>query len=513
MSDTRVVVIGAGIGGLVSAALLAAEGCDVTVLEAAAAPGGKMREVEVAGRRMDAGPTVFTMRWVFEAIFERLGTSLSDHVTLQPAATLARHAWGEDRLDLFVDRAASAEAVASFSGREEANRYLAFCAHAKAIYDTLEHSFMSVERPSPVALVRQAGVARMWQTSPFSTMWQALGRHFTDPRLRQLFGRYATYCGSSPFVAPATLMLIAHVEQEGVWLVEGGMHRLAQALAGVVAAKGGTLRYNAKVAQILTTGDRARGVRLADGEVIEAEAIISNVDTNAIATGRFGEEARHAVAPTHHNARALSAVTWNIAAPTSGFPLLRHNVFFSSDYAAEFDDILVRRRLPREPTVYVCAQDRNDAGDRDDTVNPTILDPERLLVLVNAPATGDTHPFDPEDIAQCQQRTWAVLNRSGLELSPEPGVTTTPAQFERLFPATGGALYGRATHGAMASFSRPGSRAKLKGLYLTGGSVHPGAGVPMAALSGRIAADSLMADFASMGRSRKAATPGGMSMR
>jgi 1-hydroxycarotenoid 3,4-desaturase len=512
LAARRVVVIGAGIGGLVSALLLAARGLDVTLVETADGPGGKMREVTVGNSRIDAGPTVMTMRWVFDRIFEAAGADLDHHVVLQNASILARHAWdGKARLDLFADRDASADAIAAFAGPAEGRNYLAFCTQARGVHDALKDSFMTRERPGPLGLVKQigvAGVGKMLSASPFGTLWDALGKTFHDPRLRQLFGRYATYCGSSPFAAPATLMLVAHVEQEGVWLIKGGMHRLAQALAALARSRGAKLRYGTAIKDILVDGGKITGVMLADGETILADAIVSNADVNAIATGRLGHAVKRAVLPVKQQNRSLSAVTWAIEAETSGFPLHRHNVFFSRDYRAEFDAIFNDGRLPAEPTIYVCAQDR------DDTALPP-AGPERLLVLVNAPPTGDGRTLSAKEIETCLKTSLSRMQDCGLIIRAQPDrtVTTRPADWEKLFPATGGALYGRATHGALASFARPGSRSRLPGLYLTGGSVHPGPGVPMVALSGMIAAQALLADLDSTSRSRRAAMPGGMLTR
>ncbi|MFP4077326.1 MAG: 1-hydroxycarotenoid 3,4-desaturase CrtD [Halochromatium sp.] len=500
MTTERVAIVGAGIGGLTSAIELAARGLEVTVLERAHGPGGKMREVRVGGVPIDAGPTVLTMRWVFEAICAAAGSSLAAEVDLEQAEVLARHAWSANqRLDLFADLERSADAIAAFSGPGERRRFLDFSADAKAIYRTLKEPFISAPRPSPVGLVRRVGpggLGDLVNIKPFATLWSALGEHFRDPRLRQLFGRYATYCGSSPYAAPATLMLVAHVEQDGVWLVKGGMHQLARAFAGLAQRLGVQFRYQAEVSEIELARGRVNGVVLADGERIAADAVIVNGDTNAVAAGLFGQRVRRAVAPTPAAERSLSAITWSLLAKTEGFPLSRHSVFFSSDYQAEFDDILQRHRIPRAPTVYVCAQDR-DADD-----GPAPAGPERLLCLVNAPAIGDTHSFTPSEIEQCAQSTFGLLERCGLHIQQDPAhvQVTTPTIFEQLFPATGGALYGRASHGWMASFSRPGARTRIPGLYLAGGSAHPGPGVPMAALSGRLAAASLTADRVSTKR-------------
>ncbi|NEU11070.1 phytoene desaturase [Methylobacterium sp. BTF04] len=511
MHERSVVVIGAGIAGLVAALRLAHAGLSVTVLERGARPGGKMRSVAVDGVPVEAGPTVFTMRWIFDEIFAECGADLADRVVLQPAATLARHAWGPgEQLDLFADHDASVEAIAAFAGAREAEGYRRFCARAAEVYRTLEGPFIRGERPSPVDLAARVGLSGLgdlWRIQPFTTLWSALGDYFADPRLRQLFGRYATYCGSSPFEAPATLMLVAHVEAQGVWYVEGGLSRLARAVAELAAERGATIRYGAEVARIAVERGACVGVDLIDGERIPADRIVANADVAALGAGLFGSEAARAIGKVSPGERSLSAVTVCRSARATGFPLLRHTVFFGADYAAEFDAIRCGR-LPTDPTVYVCAQDRADDG-------TAIAGPERLLCLVNAPARGRAQPFTPSEIAACETTLTRRLATSGLTLEGAPGIVTDPADFEGLFPGTGGALYGRASHGWMASFKRPGARTALPGLYLAGGSVHPGPGVPMAAQSGRLAADSLLADLkagrASTRRSPRTAMSGGTS--
>lgn len=486
-------IIGAGIGGLAAAADLATSGRPVIVLERTTAPGGKLRTVPVANTTIDAGPTVVTMRAVFDDLFAAAGERLDDHVTLLPLAVLARHHWPDGAtLDLFASEAASATAIGQVFGARAAQEFRIFCGRSAAIYRTLDASFMQATTPSLLGVTRSAGLAgaaSFRHASPFASLWQALGKCFTDHRLQQLFARYATYSGASPFAAPATLMLIAHAEQRGVWRIAGGMRPLADAIADLAIRHGGTFRYATNVDAVLTHNGRASGVRLADGSTIAAAAVIANTDLGAIATGQCGEAAQRAIKPASLRfARSLSAVTWQVVATVNGFPLSHHNVFFSADYAAEFHDI-AQSTLPTDPTIYICAQDRTGA-----ITEPPIDGTERLLILVNAPAQGDRATPDPAAIAALWHRVLARLCAAGLTLDIQAAATTGPVEFDALFPGSGGALYGRDLAGWRDPFQRPTARTKLPGFYLAGGSAHPGPGLPMAARSGRFAAQAVLAD-------------------
>ena len=300
-------------------------------------------------------------------------------------------------------------------------------------------------------------------------------------------------------------MLIAQVEMDGVWAVEGGMHALASCLMRLGQQCGVQYLFNNECERIETGQGKVTGVRLAQGDSLRADTVVFNGDVAALRKGLLGPAAQRSVSEKVPP-RSLSAITWSMWTDTAGAGLERHNVFFNDDYASEFQDIFQHQRLPRQPTVYVCAQDRG--------VGHPPTGAEKLLCLVNAPARGDKR-LSEDDLQACTHQTETRMARHGLRLTLESTascIRTTPQEFHQLFPATGGALYGQATHGWMAAFARSNARSQVPGLYLAGGSVHPGPGVPMAAMSGRLAAVAVMEDLGLTKRSPKTATSGGTLM-
>ena len=491
MKKKLVVVVGGGMGGLAAGIELAAAGHAVTLFERAATVGGKMREVQVGGVAIDSGPTVFTMRWIFEALFRNAGKSFDDYVTLDCAELLARHLWSDGgNLDLFADLGQSLDAIKEFSGASQARAYERFVTESGRMFDTLDHTFMRAPRPGPVQLTRNVGIRNLpdlLATRPFTTLHRYLKQRFNDPRLVQLFGRYATYCGSSPYDAPATLALIAEAERRGVWAVRGGMQRLADGMARLLTDLGGQIVCATEVRTLCTDGGRCTGVELADGTRQQADAVIFNGDTQALAEGLLGESAQNATAARDGSGFSLSAITWSLLAAPTGTALAHHTVCFGDDYVEEFSATFKRSSICQSPTVYVCAAPQ---GVADSTVVG-----QPLFCLVNAPAGGvSSNEVDAAESAMLSQ-----LKRCGVELALDRDrlVRTTPTDFATLFPASRGSLYGRPTHGALGSFSRPGAPSKIHRLYLSGGSVHPGAGIPMATQSGRLAAQRALRDLSS----------------
>ncbi|MGI1662247.1 1-hydroxycarotenoid 3,4-desaturase CrtD [Palleronia sp. KMU-117] len=503
-TSDRIVVIGAGMGGLAAAARLAHAGCDVTVVEAQGYPGGKMRTVDSPAGPVDAGPTVMTMRHVFDALFADCGARLEDAVTLHQEPLLARHFWPDGAtLDLYDDVDRSAEAVHGLAGARAEAEFRSFSTRAARLFDAFEAPMMLSPTPRIGGLtahvMKHPGLIPVM--APFSSLASVLKRQFTDPRLRQLFGRYATYVGGSPFSSPAVLALIWSAEERGVWRVEGGMHRLARAMAALAEGQGARFRFGARAVRVERQSGAVRAVHLEGGERIGCDRVVFNGDPRALAAGLLGDGLRGAVADTGVNPRSLSARVWTFAATPQGPDLAHHNVFFGADPQAEFGPI-ARGRAPEDPTLYVCAQDRGMG-----LVPPDL---ERFEIIENAPPLPHA---SAEETETCRTRTFQALARFGLRFSPAPpdGALTTPQGFETLFPASLGSLYGRSPSGMRAPFQRPTARTAVPGLYLAGGGAHPGAGVPMATLSGRHAAEAILTDLASTSTSRATATPGGMS--
>lgn len=485
-SKMKAVVIGAGAGGLAAAVDLARVGADVTVVEKGAGPGGKMRRQPVGDMTLDAGPTVFTMRWIFDELFADAGADFSTALTLRRARLLARHAWRSGgRLDLFADIEETAAAIEAFSGPHDAQGYRRFAARSASVFETLRDPFIKDQRPSQLEVLRRVGLfdmpAFLANIRPMTTLWAELQRYFRDPRLIQLFGRYATYVGSSPFQTPATIMLVAHAERDGVWSVDGGMGAVADGLHGLASRLGASFSFNRGVERILIENGRTTGVELDDGERLPADTVIFNGDVSALATGLLGEEARRAAKQTPRRKRSLSAVTACLVGRARGFPIGFHNVFFDSDYASEFRSIFADRQLPAKPTVYLCAQDRDDGEAAPASEGAA----ERIFLLTNAPPDGDVADVDKE---AAFDRALDLMSACGLSLDVEDSVLTSPKDFAARYPATGGALYGQTSHGMMATLARAGAGTRVGGLYIAGGSVHPGPGVPMAVMSGRLAA-------------------------
>ncbi|WP_202981893.1 1-hydroxycarotenoid 3,4-desaturase CrtD [Roseobacter cerasinus] len=504
-TQPKAIVIGAGIAGLATALRLAVGGLRVTLVERHTHTGGKIRTVPSQAGPVDAGPTVLTLRHVFDDLFATAGERLDDHVTLIRQEVLARHFWSDGScLDLYADADKSAAAIADFAGPTAADQFRRFHQRTTRLFQAFDAPVMQAPRPRMGQLVphvlRQPDLIPAM--APLSTLAQMLKRQFSDRRLAQLFGRYATYVGGAPHLSPALLSLIWQAEAAGVWVVDGGMHRLTDALTKLALARGVDVLTQTHVADITVRQGRATGVMTEDGAYLQAETIVYAGDPRALAAGSLGADVSGIAPQTTRLPRSFSARVHSFAATPSGVPLAHHNVFFGDDLQSEFDD-LAAGRIPKDPTLYLCAEDRGQGR-----APPAV---ERFEIISNAPATSTFTP--PRDLDIWHHQIMQRMADMGVTMSPTPttATITTPQRFAEMFPQTLGALYGQTPHGLTAALKRPTAQTAVKGLWLAGGGTHPGAGVPMATLSARHAAEAILSGQTSTSMSAQTAMRGGMS--
>lgn len=492
-SATRlpIIVIGAGIGGLSAAIRLAAAGKAVIVVEQNQQVGGKMGQIVADGFRWDTGPSVITMRHVFEELFQSAGRRLDDYLTLQPLEPLTRYFYPDGVcLDVTNHWPALAAQLAALDPRD-VEGYLRFLAHAAQIHTVTGPVFIYDQPPSWRSFLRVSPLA-LRKLAPWFTLDQNIRRFVHSPHLRQLLGRFATYVGASPYQAPATLGVIAHVELTGgVWYPRGGIYAIAQALHRLAIELGVDFRRGQPVQQITIEQQRATGVILADGARLAAQAVIANVDVTTVY--------ERLLPPSVATRRQLQKMQ-RLEPSCSGYVLLlgvdgqhpalaHHNIFFAPDYQREFADIFQRGIPPRDPSVYVAITSKSD---------PEHAPPgaENWFVLVNAPPLGSGFDWAREEPAYRQQ-VLATLAGFGYPLAGRIRHLTalTPVDLAQHTGAWRGALYGLSSNQMWNAFRRPHNRCPLfAGLYFAGGATHPGGGVPMVTLSGKVAAEMVLRD-------------------
>ncbi|MFO7631529.1 MAG: phytoene desaturase family protein [Caldilinea sp.] len=487
---SNVIVIGAGVGGLAAAIRLAAAGRRVTILEQGAAVGGKMSQVEQDGFRWDTGPSVITMRNVFEELFATAGRRLDDYLTLLPVEPLTRYFFPDGtRIDVTCDLARMAEQIAALDERD-VEGYLDFLEYAARLHRITGPVFV-YNQPPTLRTFLGVPPADMVRVDPWLTMDQAIRRRVHSPQMRQLLGRFATYVGASPYQAPATLSVIAHVELTGgVWYPQGGIYQIAAAMERLATELGVEVHTQTPVAQIVVGHGAATGVVTADGRHLAADAVIANVDVTTVYEHLLPRE----LAPARRaklKERETSCSGYVLLLGVEGtYPqLAHHNIFFNRDYRAEFDDIFRRGVPPRDPTVYVAITSKSDASHA-----PT--GSENWFVLVNAPPLGPAFDWTKQGAAY-RTLVLETLARYGLDIRNRirSEHMLTPADIRRLTGAWRGALYGISSNQALSAFRRPHNRCRdVQRLYFAGGTTHPGGGVPMVTLSGKVAAELLLAD-------------------
>ncbi|MFN8024171.1 MAG: phytoene desaturase family protein [Acidimicrobiales bacterium] len=475
-----VVVVGGGVGGLAAAIRLRTRGHRVTLFERHHELGGKLAVLARDGFVFDVGPSLVTLPHVYDELFRRAGTTLADEVDLVRLDPQFRYSWRSGRrLDVC-------------DGGCEVPGYAEFVAHGRTIWQVSERTFFAGPMDGPWSLARRLRRPRdLTDIDPLRTLREAAVATFgDDAEMVQWAGRYATYSGSSPFEAPATLSCIAHVEHEyGCWYPMGGLGALRDAFVRVAERVGVSLEAGTEVRSITATPDRVTGVVLADGRAVPADVVVANADAEYLYRDLLPD------------VRAMRRVR-RAAPSTSGFvvcagvrgttpDLTHHRIWFADDPRREFDEIAAGQ-LPTDPTLYACVSSVTDPSQAP-------AGHENWFVLINVPAGLRI------DRAAATAHVLERLASHGTDLRERLSFTETltPADLAERYRAPGGAIYGTSSNGRRAAFVRPRNRGIRDGLYLVGGSSHPGGGLPLVTTSARIVDEMIERDLGRRSRSSR----------
>ena len=463
------IVVGGGVGGLATAIRLRAAGHRVTVLERNAVAGGKLAVLERDGFVFDVGPSLVTLPHVYDELFRCAGTTLADEVDLRRLDPQFGYRWRDGRSLTMRD-----------DGCDEPG-YRAFVDHGRQIWDISERTFFAGPMGSPIAMARRMrSPLDLPRIDPLRTLDSSARRFFTDEHMVQWAGRYATYSGSSPYRAPATLGCIAHVEREyGCWYPIGGLGALRDAFVRVAERIGVEIECSTEV-QSITAGAAVDGVTLADGTWRRADVVVANADAEHLYRDLLPDATALRKVRRAHPSTSGFVIVAGVHGATPGIE--HHTIWFSGDGRREFDQIAAGR-LADEPTVYACVSSRTDASQAP-------AGHENWFLLVNTPAGVDV---DRDAYTEVVLRT---LEQHGVTLRDRLlfTETITPHDLAARYRAPGGAIYGTSSDGRRAAFVRPANRGARRGLYLVGGSSHPGGGLPLVTMGARIVADMVQDD-------------------
>lgn len=477
-SAPPIVVIGAGVGGLAVSIRLAHLGHRVIIVERAEVVGGKLATLERDGYRFDIGPSLVTLPQVFAELFTLAGRRLDDEVDLVRLDPQFSYFWPDgSTLVVADDPRRTMAAVEGFSpGSGDAWRR--FIEHGERIWEVSERTFFAGPMKGLRELLGRMHSPRdLTDIDALRSLWRAASAYFADPRLRQWAGRYATYSGSSPYRAPATLGCIPAIESlYGCWYPRGGLGALRDAIERLAIDSGVELRTGTEAVAVIADREQVLGVELATGGgLLEASQVVVNADARHLYRDLLADPAAERRVRRARPSTSGVVVCAGVRGATPD--ITHHNVWFSDDYRGEFD-ALAAGRFPDDPTVYGCISSITD-----DTQAPSGC--ENWFLLANAPAGIDLDPVRATEVIM--QR----LQRSGIALGDriEFVETITPRDLEDRYRAPGGAIYGSSSDGRRAAFARPGNIGSRRGLYLVGGSSHPGGGLPLVTMSARIVAD------------------------
>jgi phytoene desaturase len=488
-----VIVVGAGIGGIATAARLARAGYGVTLVEKNGTPGGRLSWLDLGGYHFDMGPTLFLMPAVFAETYTALGERMEQHLDLQRIDPTYRvHFHDGASLDLTADL----ERMRSQLDALEPGafgQYLRFLAEGYKHYELSLRYFVGRNFRSLAEYFHPANLPLLFQLKALVKHYDNTARYFKDMRLRAAFSFQNMYLGLSPYDAPATYSLLQYTELgDGIWFPRGGMYEVSRSLAGIAEGLGVQMRYNAPVARIDVAGGQATGVTLASGERLTADVVVANADLPYVYDKLLPDdgEARR-LAGKKFTSSALMYY-WGVRGERSP-ELLHHNVFLADHrYRESFQNIFDDLTLPQEPSFYVAAPSRTD---------PSFAPPGGDSVMVLVP-TGHIDEKNPQDWAALRERARAhVLNRLGtIGLTDFNERIETegffgPPEYLRDLNLAKGAAFGLSHNFTQVGYLRPHNRhARYRNLFFVGASTHPGTGLPIVLLSARLTTERILAE-------------------